>query len=123
MTFASAVARGDVSALADLYTDDARLLAPAAPPIIGREAIEQYWQTGIDAGVRGVELELVGIKSHRGVAYELGRYAIALDDERKTIVDRGDYLLVHERQDDGSWRWAVEMFNPDAPRARPDGGV
>ena len=31
------------------------------------------------------------------------------------IVDSGTYLLVHERQDDGSWRWAVEMFNPDAP--------
>jgi len=24
-------------------------------------------------------------------------------------------LLVHERQEDGSWRWAVETFNPDTP--------
>jgi hypothetical protein len=34
--------------------------------------------------------------------------------ESGPVVDRGKYLLVHERQDDGSWRRAVEMFNPDA---------
>lgn len=121
--FVAAVGRGDVEAVAALYTEDARLLAPAAPPILGRRAIEQYWRTGLDSGVHEIELELVEIESRYGVAYELGRYALAVHDEHGRIIDRGDYLVVHERQDDGSWRWAVEMFNPDAPRARPDGEV
>jgi hypothetical protein len=30
-------------------------------------------------------------------------------------------VLVHERQADGSWRWAVEMFNSDVPPARLGG--
>jgi ketosteroid isomerase-like protein len=121
--FAAAVRRGDAAAASELYTSDARLLAPAAPPIRGRLAIERYWQTGVSAGMRDVELELVTIESRGAVAYELGRYAVQLDEAGTRVVDRGDYLLVHERQDDGSWRWSVEMFNPDAPfPARPDQG-
>ena len=109
--------------MAALYTEDARLLAPAAPPILGRDAIERYWRTGLDSGVREIELELVEIENRYGIAYELGRYALAVDGEQGRVVDRGDYLVVHERQNDGSWRWAVEMFNPDAPAAvRPDQG-
>lgn len=121
--FAAAIGRGDVEALAALYTEDARLLAPAAPPILGRSAIEQYWRTGLASGVREIELELVEIENRYGIAYELGRYALAVDAEHGRVIDRGDYLLIHERQDDGSWRWAVEMFNPDAPGARPYGGM
>ena len=122
-TFVSAFGRGDVAAVAALYTEDARLLAPAAPPILGRDAIERYWRTGLDSGVREIELELVEIENRYGIAYELGRYALAVDGEHGRVIDRGDYLLIHERQDDGSWRWAVEMFNPDAPAAvRPDQG-
>ena len=120
--FVEALRRGDSSAAGSLYTSDARMLAPAAPPIRGRDAIERYWQTGVDAGVREIELELVAIDSHDRIAYELGRYALVLDSQDGQVVDRGDYLLVHERQDDGSWRWAVEMFNSDAPTARPDEG-
>jgi ketosteroid isomerase-like protein len=121
-TFIDAISRGDAVEASSLYTDDARLLAPAAPPIRGRLAIERYWRTGVEAGVHDVELELVAIEARDRIAYELGRYAIAVDGEGRDVVDRGDYLLVHERQDDGSWRWSVEMFNPDAPPVRPDEG-
>jgi hypothetical protein len=31
------------------------------------------------------------------------------------VVDSGTYVLVHERQDDGTWRRAVEMFSPSEP--------
>ena len=119
--FATALRRGDAAAVSALYTESAWLLAPAAAPIRGRTAIEQYWQTGVDAGVRDVDLEPVRFETRRDVIYELGRYAVAVERDGP-VADRGDYLLVHERQDDGSWRWAVEMFNPDAPIARPEQG-
>ena len=28
------------------------------------------------------------------------------------VVERGKYVRIHELQADGSWLWAVEMFNP-----------
>jgi ketosteroid isomerase-like protein len=111
---ARAVAVGDASGVSALYTEDAWLLAPAATPIRGSNAIERYWQTGVDAGVRELALKPVAIATHHDVAYELGRYALAIESEGQKFAGHGDYVLVHERQDDGSWLWAVEMFNPDA---------
>ena len=119
-TFAAALRRGDAAAASSLYTDDAWLLAPAAAPIRGRGAIEQYWQAGVDAGVkRGAQAR--DDRNEGKLAYGSGATR-SRSDAKAREADRGDYLLVHERQDDGSWRWAVEMFNPDVPSARLNEG-
>lgn len=82
----------------------------------GREAIAAFWQAGLDSGVAAVELETFEVERDGGHAYEIGRYALRLDgDDGAALVDRGKYVLVHARQEDGSWRRAVEMFNPDTP--------
>jgi ketosteroid isomerase-like protein len=120
--FAAALHAGEAAVISALYAQDARLLAPAAPPIRGRAAIERFWQAGVDTGLKSGELEAAALERGDGVAYELGRYTLAVESDDGTVVDRGDYLLVHERQDDGSWRWAVEMFNPDAPTVHPREG-
>lgn len=114
--FAAALRAGDARAAACLYSEDARLLAPSAEPIKGRAAIEGYWRTGVEAGVSEIDLEMSELRLQDGLAYEIGHYSLQLDGEGgDMVVDRGTYLLVHERQPDGTWRWAVEMFNPDAP--------
>jgi uncharacterized protein (TIGR02246 family) len=114
--FAAALRAGDARAASCLYSEDARLLAPSAEPIKGRAAIEGYWQTGVEAGVSQVGLEVVELRLQERLAYEIGRYTLQLEGEDgSAVVDRGTYFLVHEQQDDGSWQWAVEMFNPDAP--------
>jgi uncharacterized protein (TIGR02246 family) len=120
--FVAALTDGDAKAASAVYADDARLLAPAAELLQGREAIEAFWSAGLDAGVSGVELEALEVERDGRFAYEIGRYALRLKlAEGGTVVDRGKYVLVHERQEDGSWRWAVEMFNPDVPPATTDG--
>jgi ketosteroid isomerase-like protein len=116
--FVAAVKRGDAREAARVYAKDARLLAPSAELIEGRKAIEAFWRAGIEAGVADVDLDALELDRQDGLAYEIGRYALRLRPaEGGTVVDRGKYLLVHERQSDGSWRWAVEMFNPDMPPA------
>ena len=117
-SFVAALAGGDAKAAAAVYAGNARLLAPSAELVRGSEAIEAFWRAGLEAGIRAAELRAVELDRHDGLAYEIGRYALQLEPaEGGTVVDRGNYLLVHERQEDGSWRWAVEMFNPDAPPA------
>ena len=77
-----------------------------------------FWRAGLDAGVSEVELEELVFDRQDGLAYEIGRYALRLQPEGgSTVVDRGKYVLVHERQDDGTWQRAVEMFSPDVPPA------
>jgi uncharacterized protein (TIGR02246 family) len=118
-TFERAVREGNAAAAADVYAHRARLLPPVTPPLEGREAIASYWQAGVDAGLVEAALDARELRQFDAVAYEVGRYSLRLESpEGATIVDRGAYVLVHERQDDGSWRWAVEMFNPDVPSAK-----
>jgi uncharacterized protein (TIGR02246 family) len=117
--FVAALQSGDVAAASAVYTDDAQLLAPSAELFQGREAIASFWQAGLQAGIAAVELEELRLERSEGVAWEIGEYALRLEPaDGAAVIDRGKYLHVHERQNDGSWRWAVEMFNPDGPPAR-----
>lgn len=117
LSFVAAVRRGDAKAAADVYCLDARLLAPSAELMQGRETIQAFWETGVAAGVSDVAMEPLEVERSDGLAYEIGRYRLQVRaaDGDAVIVDRGKYVLVHERQHDGSWKWAVEMFNPDLP--------
>jgi ketosteroid isomerase-like protein len=112
--FADALSRGDAKAASALYTGHARLLAPSSDVVEGREAIERFWRAGIEAGISEVEREAVDVQRNDGLAYEIGRYVLRLDPlDGDAVVDRGNYLLVHERQPDGTWLCSAEMFAPD----------
>jgi ketosteroid isomerase-like protein len=117
-TFVAALSSGDAAAVARLYADNAKLLAPSAELFEGRGSIEAFWRAGVEAGLRGLELDAIELDGGGSVAYEIGSYSLRLEAEEGAIVDRGRYLLVHERQDDGAWLRAVEMFNPLAPQTR-----
>jgi ketosteroid isomerase-like protein len=121
--FAEALRAGDAETASRAYSEGATLLAPSAELIRGRTAIESFWKAGIEAGVCEVDLDVMQVERQNGLAYEVGSYALRLDPlDGGSVVDRGLYLLVHERQPEGCWRWAVEMFNPKAPADRPSKG-
>lgn len=125
--FVEALRGGDAAAASAVYADDAKLLAPSAELVAGRDAIAAFWRAGLEAGIAGIELEELTIAGGDGVAWEIGRYALRLEPaDGQPVVDRGKYLLVHELQRDGSWRRAVEMFNPEGPPVKsgkpPDQG-
>ena len=117
--FAAALERGDAGAASDIYADGAKLLAPSAELIEGRASIEAFWRAGIEIGVSHAEFHPIELRRNDGLAYEVGRYTLRVRGAAGPVVDDGWYLLVHERQEDGSWRRAVEMFSPDG---QPRGG-
>jgi ketosteroid isomerase-like protein len=120
--FADGVRHGDLTAIASVYSDAAKLLAPSAELIEGRGAIRAFWKAGLDAGVVDIELEAATVERRDRLAYELGRYVLRLRPAPgRTILDQGRYLVVLEQVADGTWRRAVEMFNPEAPSALPAG--
>lgn len=115
--FAAALAAGDARAAARAYASQATLLAPFAEVFRGREAIEAFWRAGVASGVAAVDLKPLELERRDDLAYEIGRYRLRVETADGSVVDRGKYVLVHERQPDGSWLRAVETFNPDAPPA------
>ena len=117
-TFLAALDRRDAKGAAAAYATDARLLPPFSDVMAGRDAIEAFWQAGLDTGLAALELESLKIKRNDRIAYEVGRYAMHVrPQEGECVADRGTYVLVHERQADGSWRRVVEMFGPEDRRA------
>jgi uncharacterized protein (TIGR02246 family) len=106
-----ALMRGDGAAAAALYAEDAKLFAPGAGLLKGRAAIGRFWQTGIQVGITSLELETLDLDDE--VACELGRYRLRITPEGgEPASEHGEYVVIHRRQADGSWKWALDIFSP-----------
>jgi uncharacterized protein (TIGR02246 family) len=110
--FAAALANGDGAGAAAVYVEDGLLLPPAGGVMSGREAIERFWRSGIEIGLRAVELEPLAWGGADSILYEHGRYRmLLLPAAGRSKVQRGAYVVVHVRvADDSSWHWAVSTF-------------
>ena len=112
--FVAAIRSHDPAAASVGYAPDARLLAPSADLIEGRDGIESFWRAGLNAGIRDVARVPVRIDARGSIAFEIGHYAIRLrPPDGGCVVDRGSYLRVHERDAGGGWAWTLEMFTPE----------
>lgn len=111
---------GDPEALADWFTEGARLLEPGRPDLIGRSAIHSFFVEAFEmATVREVRIDPVDVSGGEGRLWEWGRY------EEVVQVDRmepqrftGRYTAVWREGSDGEWRIDFLMPSPD-PGAAP----
>ncbi len=109
-----AVWRGDAAAAGDAYAADGMLLAPAPELVRGRAEIEAYWQAGIALGLSAIAFEREVLEQVEAGIVEAGRYALYVDDAAVgTVAERGTYIVLHKQGLDGSWRRAVDVFDPD----------
>ena len=116
--FVEAIRSHDAGAIAELYGDDARLVAPDLDPLRGRDDVAAFWQAGVASGITDVELEPEDVEITASLAWEVGRYALSIARETgDPAVERGRYLLIYApgAGDANGWRRAAEMFRPDAP--------
>jgi ketosteroid isomerase-like protein len=120
--FLEEIARGDAAAAAGAYAERAVLVPPSGEAIRGRKAIESFWRSGIEIGVRAVELDALELGDAGRVTYEVGRYRMLLrPDDDEPRFERGAYLLLYRQEPDGSWLRAVDMFNAtSSPRPRSE---
>ena len=106
--FMSAFNAGDAQALAELYTEDALLLPPNSDFAEGKDAIRDYWQAVMDAGVAQAQLEIREVEQYGDVAHEVSTYT--LFDAEGQEVDRGKYIVIWQRVD-GEWKLHRDIFN------------
>ena len=118
--YADAVMRGDATAAVAHFADDAVFMAPNRESSRGREGIREWHAGGFSAGsfkeFKGTtEDVMVG----GDLAVETGTYAFRLQPRKGgEITDTGKYVVVWNRQPDGSWKVVRDIFNSDLP-ARP----
>jgi uncharacterized protein (TIGR02246 family) len=99
--FITAFLRGNASAVADLYTEDAQVIAPGAPIATGRAAIAEFWQTSIASGIKDLTLETTGVESDGNLAYETGVVRLVPKEGAPTAAR---YVVVWKRLGD---RWLL----------------
>ena len=94
--FMTAFSQGDAAALAALYTENGQVLPPNSEFVTGKEAIQTFWQTLIDMGIKEVNLEIIEVDGHGNTAIEISKYT--LKGEGGQVLDKGKftetYLIV-----------------------------
>ena len=120
--WAKAAAAKDVEQTIAFYSDDAIVFPPNASSAATKEAIRNGWKEMF--GSPGFVISWQPTKVQVGKAGEMawvsGTYELTMNDATgKPINDRGKYLEVWQKQTDGNWKCAADMWNSDLAASAP----
>lgn len=108
----------DAAAIAQLYTDDGAVMPPNERAAVGRESIEQWWNSSMQ--MLGFDLtfetDQLVVSQAGDMALDRGTYRLAATPPGGPINDSGKFVVVW-RKVDGEWKVAADIFNSDGPAA------
>lgn len=109
---------GDAALGATFVTDDAVLVPPNEAVLMGAEAIEAWSQRMFDGITVEEATTTVGAVRVAGDwAVSHGEWRMTMSVGGATVGDTTRYVLVWERQADGSWKVAYDIWNSALPVA------
>jgi ketosteroid isomerase-like protein len=106
---AKAINAGDSAAMTALYTDDAAIHPPGAGRIDGKEAIQGYWQAGIDAGLGEISIVASSVDVTGDGSVTVGTLSGKMGDAALT----GKYIVIGKKTA-GGWKIHHDIWNFDA---------
>jgi uncharacterized protein (TIGR02246 family) len=108
-TLAAALNKGDASAVAAMYTEDAFVLPPGAEPVKGRAAIEAFWRQAVqqlsDAKLTTIDVLPLGPEAAR----EIGTVTLKTRSQPPQEIV-GKYVVLW-RKEGGGWKLATDIWN------------
>jgi ketosteroid isomerase-like protein len=108
--FAAALAKGDATEAARIFSADARLSVPGVGGVLeGREAIEKFWRGALAGGMKSLTLTPRDLEGRGDLRVETGTYAAFGADRGE--LGRGEYLLVWKREH-GTWKIHRDYGHP-----------
>ncbi len=114
--FIEALRRGDAAGCAAVYTADGRVFPTHSPMLCGRPAIQAFWQSAIDMGIRDATLETLDLEEQGDVVIETGAYTLEIMPPGGTVTkDEGNYVVIWKQLPEGTWKWHVDVFNTNLP--------
>jgi len=116
-------ASGDVDSVASMFAEDAWQMPPNSPPLVGREAIRQFWREAVKWGKWEFSLQAQDVSVSGPIAIERGKYLLnfvagpGAPPGMGSFRDRGNYLVHWRREPDGEWRAVGDAPVSEVPRA------
>jgi uncharacterized protein (TIGR02246 family) len=115
--FMDAFGRGDLSAVAAMYAEDAIAFPPESDMLKGRAAIGRFWENSRDMGVKSLEFEVVDVTSSGNLAAETGIATLHVQAAGAETTLKVKYVVVWKKQD-GGWKLYRDIWN-NLPAATP----
>jgi len=119
--FISAFNAGDAETIADQYAPDAVVLPQNQQAVTGHDAIVSLNKATFDQYTPKISVTSAETKIFGDVAFDRGTYTIELTPKAggNPINDEGKYLIIIQRQPDGSWKVTRDIDNSSKPMPPP----
>jgi uncharacterized protein (TIGR02246 family) len=103
----------DIDAWLAFIADDARMLPPGAPPVVGKDAIRDLVNAFMSAGVVVTHnLEDVVVSKGGDLAYVSYSYELTFTGPEGTpVTETGKDISIYKKDADGSWKLAIDMWS------------
>ncbi|XP_035694188.1 uncharacterized protein LOC118428277 [Branchiostoma floridae] len=99
----------DMKGLANLYTEDCKIMPTGSDTLFGREGPENVFKGAWEGGVREVELKVEEVgPMGSDVIYERSTYTMKTEDG--SVADVGKYVVIWKKVD-GDWFLYIDIFN------------
>ena len=115
---AAASAGSDVELILSFWTDDAVVLAPGLPAIVGKAALREYVKGSLQ--IPGFQINWsstdVTFSPDKNLAYLFSQNAVTMNGpDGKPATTKGRAVTIWRREPDGEWRCSVDIWNAAPP--------
>ena len=120
--WAKAAAAKDVEQTIAFYSDDAIVFPPNATSATTKDAIRNGWKEMLTSPGFVITWRPTKVQVGKSgeMAWVSGRYELKMNDANgKPTKDSGKYLEVWEKQTDGNWKCAADMWNSNLTASAP----
>ena len=106
----------DVDQWLSHFADDARMLPPGEPPVIGKDAIRKLIEGYLALPTFAVahHLESVVVATSGDLAYDTYSYEMG-----KPVVESGKDVSLYRKGPDGSWKLIIDMWSENSSASSP----
>jgi uncharacterized protein (TIGR02246 family) len=109
----------DIEKALGFYADDAILMFPSMPAIVGKDSIRAYMKSSFADTAFTVQYQITGVDVAQSddLGYTQGTLTSATTDPKtgKVVTDRGKWLTLRKKQGDGSWKIVRDTWSSDLP--------
>jgi ketosteroid isomerase-like protein len=104
----------DVDRILSYWTDDAVVLPPGLPPVVGKSALREYVEGSLR--IPGFSITWsssdVTLSPDGSLAYMLGDNVVSMDGpDGASHGSKGRAVTIWRKEADGQWRCAVDLWN------------